>query len=399
MKSHPIAYIDDAQIVNKRVLVRVDFNVTLADGFTISDDARIRQSLPTLNRLRKYKNKLILMSHLDRPKKRDPRYSLGIVSKHLQKLIPSSRVVLVDDFLSEEGRELLSKQTPREIMVLENTRFYEGEEKNDPTFAKSLSDLADVFVNDAFGSSHRLHASVVGVPRFLPSFGGLLLKKEIKTIRAILQHPKRPFVGIIGGAKIATKISVIKKLIDMVDYLLVGGVIGNTFLQGYGRFIGRSLYEQQEVANTEQLLLAAQERGTHVVLPEDVVVAREEVRMGTTKYIATIDHHDEILDIGPKTISYFRSIIGKARTILWNGPLGYFEDPLYRKGTDAIYDAIVDNKHAKSLVGGGDTIAAISKEEHLNRITHISTGGGAMLEFIEKGTLPGIDALRGRGHL
>lgn len=394
MKPHPIAYIDDVSIINKKVLTRVDFNVTLADGLTISDDERIRSSLPTLNHLLKEHNKLILMSHLDRPKKRDPRYSLGIVAKHLQKLVGRYRVILVDDFLSEEGKAMLAGQKQNEIMMLENTRFYEGEEKNDRGFSQQLGSLADVFVNDAFGSSHRSHASVVGVARFLSSFGGLLLKKEVAMIERVMKNPKRPFVAILGGAKVSTKIGVVKKLKAITDSLLIGGGMANTFFRSFGYEIGKSLYERECVAWAKKLR-------KDVVLPSDVVVGKSKdgKSAGEVRRVDDAQRNAQILDIGPQTESEFGAIIAKAKTIVWSGPMGYFENPNFRRGTDFIYYAIAQNDEALSIVGGGDTIAAISKKEHLERITHISTGGGAMLEFIEKGTLPGIDALRGRGHL
>lgn len=393
MKPHPIAYIDDVSIINKKVLARVDFNVSLTDGLTISDDARIRQSLPTIQHIIKNHDKLILMSHLDRPKKRDPRYSLGIVARHLQKLISSHKVILVDDFLSKEGKAMLTGQKHNEIMMLENTRFYEGEEKNDRGFSKQLGSLADVFVNDAFGSSHRSHASVVGVARFLPSFGGLLLRKEVEMIEKVVKHPQRPFVAILGGAKVSTKIGVVKKLKAITDSLLIGGGMANTFFRSFGYEIGKSLYERKCVTWAKKLR-------KDVVLPSDVVVGmiEDEKSAGEVRRVDDAPYNAQILDIGPETESRFGAIIARAKTIVWSGPMGYFENPNFRRGTDFIYYAIAQNQDAFSIVGGGDTIAAISKKEHLERITHISTGGGAMLEFIEKGTLPGIDALRGRGH-
>lgn len=381
-----IAYIDEVLITNKRVLVRVDFNVSLTDGISIADDFRIRQSLPTIQHLVKHHNKLILMSHLDRPKKRDAAYSLGIVAKHLGKLIPANKVVLVSDFLSVEGKTMLAEQQSKIIIMLENTRFYKGEEMSPSTssgqaLGKQLASLADVFVNDAFGSSHRQHASVVGVAQFLPSFGGLLLKKEIEYTTRLLAHSQKPFVAVIGGAKIATKLPVMGRLSKIADFLLVGGGIANTFLKAKGHEIRESLFDASEVANAKRLLAFAKQKHTRVVLPSDSVGRRNN------------------LDIGPKTRALFSAIIKTAKTIVWSGPMGYVEDPAFRRGTDAVYEAITKNREAFSLVGGGDTIAAISKKEHLGRITHISTGGGAMLEFIEKGTLPGIEALRGRGTL
>lgn len=395
MNPQDITYINEASITNKTVLVRVDFNVSLAsDGLSLADDARIRQSLPTIHHLLRGSNKLILVSHLNRPQGRDPRYSLKIVAEHLQKLIPEHHVVLVEDFLSNEGKTLLALQKEDEIILLENIRFYKEEKERSEIFAKELAALANVYVNDAFGVCHRNDTSIVGVPKLLPSFGGLLLKKEIAMISSVLANPKKPFVAILGGAKISTKIAVLGKLIEIADYLLVGGEVANTFLKAKGLWLGKSLYEEEEVGRAKLVLRLAREKHTQVVLPADVVLGGEEVVR-----VNEVSKNGQIFDIGPETQAVFGNIIQKAKTIVWSGPVGYFEDQRFRRGTDFVYYAITQNQAAVSIVGGGDTLAAISKKEHLEQITHISTGGGAMLEFIEKGTLPGIEALRGRGKL
>ncbi|MBI3619734.1 phosphoglycerate kinase [Candidatus Roizmanbacteria bacterium] len=386
-----ITYIDETDIKNKRVLLRVDFNVSLNPDFSIADDARIRQSLPTLLYLLTRHNKLILLSHLGRPKQRDKQYSLKKVADKLQEYLPKNKVTLVDDFLEKNNAGIFAGQSDSEVIMLENTRFYPGEKKNDPGFAKQLSRLADVYVNDAFAVAHREEASVVGVTKYLPSYGGLLLKREVEMISKAIRNPKKPLVAIIGGAKISTKIGLLDKLSKMAEYVLVGGGLANTFLKAKGYDIGSSYCEDGQVETAKYLI-----QKTNIVLPQDVVVGNKD--RGTngeevTKLTA-VPPGKEILDIGPETQALFGSYIAKAKTIIWNGPVGYIENPAFRRGTDFIFYSLTANSAAVSIVGGGDTLAAISKKEYLEKITHISTGGGAMLEFIEKGTLPGIEALR-----
>ncbi len=390
-----IKTIDEVKIEGKKIIIRVDFNVSLTDKLTIADDARIRQSIPTLQLLLKDHNKLILISHLNRPEKRDPKHSLKIVSIHLQTLLPGYTVTLVDDFLTEKGKEIIARQKENEIIMLENIRFYPEEKKNENNFAQKLSNLADMYVNDAFGVSHRNDASVVGLPHFLPSYAGLLLAKEIEIIGTALKKPKKPFVVIIGGTKISTKIDLIGRLIEIADYVLIGGGLANTFLCAQEYPIGKSFCEHQEVDQAKKLLFLAAQKNTAIILPSDVVIGdpKKNQNDSEVRKIEEVPHKVSILDIGPETQAQFGSIIAKAKTIIWNGPVGYFENPLFKRGTDFIYYAVTHNTDAVSIVGGGDTLAAISKEEYLHKITHISTGGGAMLEFIEKGTLPGIEAL------
>lgn len=392
-----VTYIDEADIRDKRVLVRVDFNVSLtSDGLSIADDARIKQSLPTLSYLLKHNNRLILVSHLGRPEGRDTKFSLRIVADHLKTLLPDYSVVLIDDFLSEEGRAQISQQQQNQIVLLENIRFYPQEQSLDQEFAQQLASLGDAYVNDAFGVSHRTDASVVGVPILLPSYGGLLLKKEIETLSKLLQNPQKPFVAIIGGAKISTKVSLLSKLIDIADHLLLGGGIANTFLFARGYKVGKSFIEEDQAESAVQTLRLSEQKQTQVVLPEDVVVGdpNNSENGGHVVKVESIPADSMILDIGPETQAKFGMIIQQAKTIVWNGPVGYIENPQFRRGTDFLYYSITQNPHALSIVGGGDTLVAISKKEYLDKITHISTGGGAMLEFIEKGTLPGIEALK-----
>lgn len=392
-----ITYIDETSIVNKKVLLRVDYNVSMnEDRSKIADDARISQSLPTIHHLLKNHNKLILISHLDRPETRDPKLSLKIVCDRLKEYLPNMKIKLIDDFLTED-KKTFENQKEDEIFVLENIRFYLEEKNDNPKFAKKLASLGDVYVNDAFAVSHRPAASVVGVPTFIPCFGGLLLKSEIEMIDKAIKNPKKPLITIIGGAKISTKISLIKKLTEIADYVLLGGGLANAFFRAQKNSIGNSICEYEKVQEARKLLYFATQRNTAIVLPTDVLIGKPEdkekggvvIRIGEK-----IPQDMSILDIGPETQARFGAIIAKAGTIIWNGPVGLFENPKYRQGTDFIYYAIAHNENANSIVGGGDTIAAISKKEYLDKITHISTGGGAMLEFIENGTLPGIEALK-----
>jgi phosphoglycerate kinase len=388
-----IKYIDTVTIADKRILLRMDYNVSLSEDRTIADDARIVQSMPTLQRLYP-QNKLIIVSHLDRPKKRDPKFSLAVVVKRLQEYLPGVKITLVNDFLSKNG-DVFEEQKDGEILVLENIRFYAGEENNDPAFAKQLAALADVYVNDAFAVCHRAAASVVGVPKLLPSYGGLLLKEEVEMIEKVIKNPKKPLVAIIGGAKISTKINLIGHLTEIADYVLLGGGLANVFFSAQGHNIGKSICEYELVEKARQLLFSAAAKKTAVVLPTDVLIGdpKNKEKGGEIRKLNEVRDGETILDIGPETKAQFGSIIAKAKTIIWNGPVGYFENPQFRQGTDFIYYSIAHNPEAISIVGGGDTLAAINNKEYLGKITHISTGGGAMLEFIENGTLPGIKAL------
>lgn len=387
--------ISDVKISNKKVLLRADFDVSLTTDFTIADDARIRQNLATIKYLLDKRNKIICVAKLGRPKKPEPAYSLLKVVKKLQQYLPNYKVKLVADFLNDDAG-LLVQQRENEILVLENIRFYAGEWGNEAGFAKKLASLADVYVNDAFAMCHRLEASVVGLPKYLPSYAGLQLAKEIAMIRKVIKKPKKPLVVIIGGAKVQTKLKMMGKLTELANYLLIGGIIAKVFLEAKNNIIGKKLPADQlkAIAKARRWLRLARQRKTMMVLPTDVVVGYRGREGSKVKNINQINHRDGILDIGPATQAEFGAIINKAKTIIWNGPMGYIENPAFRRGTDFIYYAITQNQQAVSLVGGGDTLAAIAQKEYLDKITHLSTGGGAMLEFIEKGTLPGIEALR-----
>ena len=389
-----ITYIDETNISNKHVLVRADFDVSLNPNYTIADDVRIKQNIPTLRYLLQNGNKLICVAKLGRPKMKEPALSLRVVVEKLKEYLPEYTITLIGDFLTAD-KHIFENQKNNEILVLENIRFYPEEKKNDPEFAKKLAALADVYVNDAFAMSHRVEASIVGITSLLPSYGGLLLKKEVSTIMKAVREPQKPFVAIIGGSKIDTKISIIGKLMEIADYVLIGGGLANTFLCAEGIDIGKSYCEHEKVAKARQLLFSATQKKTEVILPTDAVIGDKENSKegGEVVLISKIPPGAAMLDIGPDTQATFGSIIATAKTIVWNGPVGCFENPEFRRGTDFIYYAIAHNQNAVSIVGGGDTLSAISKKEYLDQITHISTGGGAMLELIEKGTLPGLTAL------
>ncbi|HSX09270.1 MAG TPA: phosphoglycerate kinase [Candidatus Saccharimonadales bacterium] len=390
-------FVDEISINNKTILLRVDFNVTLNPNRSIADDVRIRQSIPTIEYLLKHHNKLILIAHLGEPTKRNAHDSLSPVAKKLQEYLPHNKVLLVQDFINDPKR--IEEQTEKEVILLENIRFYPGEQENDPEFAKQLAKLGEVYVNDAFGVSHRSSASIVGLPELLPSYGGLLLKKEITIIDDIMKHPKKPFVAIIGGKKIATKIKFINKLTSVADYVIVGGGLANTFLAAHGYPVGKSLISEDDIALAKRLLSHARHEDTRLLLPLDVVVGNSlDSKTSTVRRVDKIQKDEEALDIGPETEAAFGEVIEEARTIVWNGPVGYMENDQFSRGTDFLYYAITQNDKATSVVGGGDTLAAISKKEYLDKITHISTGGGAMLELIENGTLPGIEALEKASH-
>ena len=366
-----VTYIDEVEIINKRVLLRVDFNVSLSkDKTTITDDTRIKETLPTINFLLKNNNKLIIISHLGRPKTRDFQFSLKIVAERLRTYLPNNQIILVDDFITNFDQN-------NSISLLENIRFYPQEKSRDENFINKLASLGDVYVNDAFGVCHRETASVVDLPKKLPCYGGLLLKKEINTLEPVTTNPQKPFVTIIGGAKISTKINLIEKLGQISDQLIIGGALANTFVAAKGQIIGESFYEHDQLENARELEQKVNKESQKLVLPEDFIW-----------------ENNKILDIGPKSQKHFQEIISKARTIVWNGPVGYFEDPKFTSGSQAILDAICSNKEAYSIVGGGDTLSFIKDKPHIEKISHISTGGGALLEFFEKGTLPGIEALK-----
>jgi phosphoglycerate kinase len=392
-----LRFIDKTPPSNRTVLLRVDFNVPFNPDHTIANEERITSSLPTISTLLQHHNKLIIIAHLGEPTKREKKYSLSPIAKRLQHYLPHKKIILVDDFLTD--KKIFKNQTEKEIILLENIRFYPGETTNDPEFTKQLACLGQVYVNDAFGVCHRKQASVIGLPSLLPSFGGLLLKKEITILESIIKYPHKPFVAIIGGKKIATKIQFLKQLLTTADSVLLGGGIANTFLAAQGYHIGKSLVSITDISLAKKLLILAKQYQTEILLPHDMIVARKKIATeSSVKKTHEITDHDHIFDIGPETQADFGNVIAQARTIIWNGPVGYIENPLFKRGTDFLYYAITQNELATSVVGGGDTLAALDKKEYLDKITHVSTGGGAMLELIANGTLPGIEAIKKIPH-
>jgi phosphoglycerate kinase len=382
----------DADVHERRVLVRVDFNVPL-DGAEIRDDTRIRAALPTIRSLLDRKAAVILVSHLGRPKgKPDPKFSLKPVAVRLSELLGRS-VQFVPDVAGVGAAEAARNLPFGDVLLLENLRFEPGEETNDPALAQQLASLADLFVNDAFGAAHRAHASTEGVTHFLPSYAGALMVSEINALSRLTNSPRAGFVAIIGGAKVSDKIGVLKHLVDRVDALLIGGGMANTFLLDAGHEIGSSLAEPDAVPEAHSVKRLAEEAGVRLLLPSDVVIAEDiDSELVTTVGIGTVPANRSIFDIGPDTIAAFGEEISRATTIFWNGPMGVFEKPQFAGGTLAISRAVA-RSNAFSVIGGGDSVAAVEAAGVAGQISHISTGGGASLEFVEGRSLPGIEAL------
>lgn len=386
----------DIDLSGKRVLVRVDFNVPLENG-RITDDTRIRAALPTIKYLQEQQAKIILVSHLGRPKGQvNPKYSLAPVAKALEELL-GQPVIFSQEVTGPAVEEKARSLQPGQVMLLENVRFLPGEEKNDPQVAQELASLAEIFVNDAFGTAHRAHASTAGVAGYLPAVAGMLLEKEIQVMGDALADPKRPFIAILGGAKVSDKIGVIKNLLTKVDHLIIGGGMANTFLKAQGFDVGKSLLEEDKVPLAQELLSEAQAKGVAVHLPEDVVVAPSlEQPEGKQEVAVNAVAEDRmILDIGPATARRFQEIIKTARTVVWNGPMGVFEVDAFAKGTEAVAQAMAQ-VNGVTIIGGGDSVAAVEKVGVGDKMTHISTGGGASLEFLEGKELPGVAALADR---
>jgi phosphoglycerate kinase len=390
--------IDDITLKGKRVLVRVDFNVPLDENFTVTDDKRIVESLPTIKKILAEGGKAILMSHLGRPKgKVNPKYSLAPAAKKLSQLI-GKEVTLAPDCVGEKVKTIVNNMKDGEIILLENLRFHDEEEKNADSFAKQLAELGDVYINDAFGSAHRAHASTEGVTKFLEtSVAGYLMQKELDYLGRAVGNPERPYCAILGGAKISGKIDVINNLIDKVDTLIIGGGMAFTFFKAQGLEIGKSLLEEEKLELAKEILAKAKSKSLNFLLPVDVVIASEFINDSPSS-VVTIDKipADKMgLDIGPGTIKLFNDAIAKSKTVVWNGPMGVFEMDNFAKGTFEIANMLanVTSSGTITVVGGGDSAAAIAKAELEEKVSHVSTGGGASLEFLEGKILPGVDAL------
>jgi len=382
--------IRDIDVNNKRVLVRVDFNVPIKDG-VVGDDTRIRGALPTIEALLQGGATLILCSHLGRPKGGpDHQYSMKPVAEYLGKLM-GREISFAEDCIGPETEAVAKALKPGDVLVLENTRFHPEEEKNDPNMAKQLAALADIYVNDAFGSAHRAHASTEGVAKHIPAVAGLLMEKEIQYLGSAVAAPERPFVAILGGAKISDKIGVIKNLLTKTDTILIGGGMANTFFKAEGYPLGDSLVEADALETAKELLKSA---GTKLRLPVDVVIADKFAADAAHQTIPTGPIPDgwRILDIGPETIAHYGKVVKAAKTVVWNGPMGVFEFPAFARGTFGVAQAVADSS-AVSIIGGGDSVAAIQESGLTDKVTHISTGGGASLEMLEGLALPGVAAL------
>lgn len=390
--------IDNVELKDKKILVRVDFNVPLDENLNVTDDNRIIESLPTIKKIIADGGKTILMSHLGRPKgKVNPKYTLQPVAERLAQLI-GQEVKFAPDCIGEEVEKLANNLKAGEVLLLENLRFHPEEEANDPVFAEKLSKVADIYVNDAFGSAHRAHASTEGVTKFVKSaVSGYLMQKELDYLGSALSVPVRPYCAILGGAKISGKIDVINNILDKVDTLIIGGGMAYTFFKAMGYEIGTSLLEAEKVDLAKELLEKIKGRGLNFLLPIDVRVTAEfsNESLAETVQVDKMPSDKMGLDIGPETIKLFSEAIKKSKTVVWNGPMGVFEFDNYALGTDAISQALVEATAAGSVtvVGGGDSAAAIAKAGLKDKVTHVSTGGGASLEFLEGKVLPGVDVL------
>jgi phosphoglycerate kinase len=391
--------IRDLDANGKRVFVRVDFNVPLADGKVV-DDSRIRAAIPTIRALLDQDAIVILASHLGRP---DGKVQDGLrlrpVAERLSQLL-GRNVPVTGDALGVGTEDALRRLRPGEMLLLENLRFHAEEEANDPGFAQALASYADVYVNDAFGTAHRAHASTVGVAEILPAYAGLLMEREIVMLSRLLEDPERPFAAIVGGKKVADKIKVLRNLVDKVDLIVIGGGMANTFLLATGRSVGKSFAEPDRLEDAQAILDAAEKAGVRIVLPVDVVVAKEVTRGAEHKTlgIEKLPASWSIVDVGRQTLDVIREALAPARTIFWNGPLGVFEIPVFGEGTRQIAKFVAElaDAGATVVIGGGDSVAAIEQQGLASKMTHISTGGGASLEFLEGRTLPGIAVIPDR---
>jgi len=390
-----MTFVTDLDVKGQTVFLRVDFNVPLDDKGEIRDDTRIRASLPTIQYLLDHGARLVIASHLGRPKgKPDPKMSLKPAARRLSELVPN-KVTMAPDVIGAEVAGLKRDLKDGEALVLENVRFYKEEEANDPAFARALADGIDIFVNDAFGSSHRAHASVVGIAGFIKlKAAGFLMKKEVDYLRKAVHTPEKPYVAILGGAKVSDKIEIIESLLGKADHILIGGAIAYTFLKAQGFGVGRSLVEDDQKATALAILKKAAEKKVDFRLPLDHVLATAPAAGAAVRTVDALPFPEDMMgvDIGPRTVEAYAQVIKTARTIFWNGPMGIFELEPFAAGTVKVAQAVAASG-AVSIVGGGDSIAAVKKAGVMDKISHISTGGGASLEYIAYESLPGIDAL------
>ena len=391
-----IKTIEGVDVANKRVLVRVDFNVPIKDG-VVTDDTRIRAALPTIEYLLKNGAKVILMSHLGRPSGEgfEEQFSLAPAAARLSEVIDAP-VVFASDTVGDDAKAKIGTMKPGEVVVLENLRFNKREKKNDPEFCQLLAELGELYVNDAFGTAHRAHASTAGVAALLPAYAGFLLAGEVNTLGSMLSEPKRPFVAILGGSKVSDKVGVIDALIDKADTIIIGGGMCFTFLLAQGFEVGTSLKEEDWVARAGDMLEKAQAKGVKMLLPVDIVAADKFAEdANTVTCEANAIPSDMMgLDIGPKTEALYAQAIAQGSTVFWNGPMGVFEMKAFEHGTKAVAEAVAENESAATIIGGGDSVAAVNKFDLADRMTFISTGGGASMELVEGKPLPGVEALR-----
>ena len=386
--------IEDIDVAGKRVLVRVDFNVPLDDKGEITDETRIQAALPTIQYLIDKGAKVILMSHLGRPKGEvKPEFSLAPVAKRLAEIL-NTKVVFAKDCVGKEAKDAVDSIEDGQVVLLENLRFHKEETANDPAFAKELASLGDIFVNDAFGTAHRAHASTAGVAEYLPAVAGYLIGKELSFMGKALEDPARPFIAILGGAKVSDKIGVIENLLSKVDCLIIGGGMANTFVKAQGYEMGKSLVDDERLGLALELMEQANKKGIKIMLPSDFVVATELSPMAEAHVVPVDNIPAEMmaLDIGPSTRIIFANEIKRAKTVIWNGPMGVAEIPAFAGGTRAIAEALAEAS-ATTIIGGGDSAAAVKKLGFADKMSHISTGGGASLEFLEGKELPGVAAL------
>lgn len=394
MELRTISELSKKDLDGKKVLIRVDFNTPIKDG-KVSDNTRIKAALPTIKYLEENGATLIVMSHLGRPKgEKNMEFSLSPVRAEFEKLL-GKKVLLASDVIGDGVKKEIASLKKGDILLLENVRFYKEEEKNDPAFAKELASFGDIYVNDAFGTAHRAHASTEGVAHFLPSYAGFLIEKEVKFMAPLLENPSHPFVAIIGGSKVSSKISVLESLSKTCDAIVIGGGMAYTFLKTMGHSVGKSLVEEDYFDTAKNFLEAAKKCNVKVVLPLDHICASEFKEDAVPEYIDGVDIPDNLmgLDIGNKTVDAIKTTLKDAATICWNGPMGVFEFDAFAKGTEEIAKALSESK-ATTVVGGGDSVAAINKFGLASKISHVSTGGGASLEFLEGKSLPGIAILQ-----